>query len=154
MTTPIAQTINDTAVIVKFIEEAKDYLDNAEERYLNFDQNTLEQISKQHAKNIFITSKHLNILKGIEDVLKTKSKQTEAKYWKKYNEQYARALSTKDIQVYISGEEEMVKWAELELEVQFIKRQLEALHDALKDMGWQIKNVTEIRINQLQDVLL
>lgn len=154
MSTVIADAINDLTTIVKYIDAAREYLDSAEDRYLNFDQNNLEAISKQHAKNLYKTSKAINEMKGIEDTMAAKLKQVESKHWKKYNENYQRALSTRDIQAYIAGEPDYVMLMELQLEVQFIKRQLEALFEALKAMGWQIKTVTELRIHELQDVIV
>lgn len=154
MSTVIADTINDLTTIVKYIDAAKEYLDSAEDRYLNFDEMNLEQISKNHAKNLYRTNKAINEMKGIEDTLKSKLQQVESKHWKKYNENYQRALSQRDIVAYISGEPEHVALTELQLEVQFVKRQLEALFDALKDMGWQIKTVTELRVNELHNTVL
>jgi hypothetical protein len=154
MATVITDAINDLSTIIKYIDAAREYLDSAEDRYLNFDQNNLEEISKKHAKNLYRTSRAINEMKGIEDTLTNKLKQVESKYWKKYNEGYQRALSTQDIKAYISGEPEHVALMELQLEVQFVKRQLEALFDALKDMGWQIKTVTELRIHELQNVVV
>lgn len=154
MSTVIADTINNLSTIAKYIEGAREYLDNAEERYLNFDKNNLEGISKQHAKNIYKTSKAINEMKGIEDTLKTKLQQSESVHWKKYNENYQRALSSRDIQAYVSGEPDYVALQELQLEVQFVKRQLESLKEALEAMGWQIKTVTELRVNELQDVIV
>jgi len=153
MGTVIADATKNITSVIPRIEAANDYIDTAE-KDLNFDDKNLEQICKDHAKNIYRVSKHLNEMKAIDEFFKAKLAAIESKYWKKYNENYARALSARDIQAYIAGEPEYTEMLELQLEVNYTKRQLESIYEALKDMGWQIKYVTDLRINELQDVVL
>lgn len=153
MTTVIAAASADISSIVNRITKANDYIDTAEET-LNFDGKNLEQICKSHAKNVYSVAKYLNEMKSLDEWFKTRLAAVESKHWKKYNENYARALSARDIQAYIAGEPEYTAIVELQLEVNFVKRQLEAIYEALKDMGWQIKYVTDLRIAELQDVVV
>lgn len=153
MSTVIADASKNIASVIPRIQAANDYIDTAE-KDLNFDDKNLEQICKDHAKNVYRVSKHLNEMKAIDEFFKAKLAAIESKYWKKYNENYARALSQRDIQAYIAGEPEYTEMLELQLEVNYTKRQLESIYEALKDMGWQIKYVTDLRINELQDVVL
>lgn len=153
MSTVIADASKNIASVLKRIEAANDYIDTAEAD-LNFDGKNLEQICKDHAKNVYRVSKHLNEMKAIDEFFKAKLASVESKYWKKYNEGYGRALSTRDIQAYIAGEPEYTEMLELNLEVNYTKRQLESIYEALKDMGWQIKYVTDLRINELQDAVV
>lgn len=153
MSTVIADASRDITTVLKRIENANDYIDTAEND-LNFDGKNLEQICKDHAKNVYRVSRHLNEMKAIDEFFKAKLAAIESKHWKKYNENYGRALSTRDIQAYIAGEPEYTEMLELQLEVNYTKRQLESVYEALKDMGWQIKYVTDLRVNELQDAVV
>jgi hypothetical protein len=153
MSTVISAAQADITTVVSEIKKANDYIDSAEAD-LNFDNKNLEEICKNHAKNVYRVLKHLNKMKALEELFKSKLATIESKYWKKYNENYARALSARDIQQYIAGEPEYTSMIELQLEVNYVKRQLEAIYEALKDMGWQIKYVTDLRIAELQDVVV
>jgi len=153
MSTAIAEVSADITRVIKIIEAADEYLDNAEDQ-VTFDFKRLEETSKQHPKNLYRTSKYLNEMKALEEFFDAKLKEIESKHWKKYNEQYARALSTRDIQAYIAGEPDYVQMLELKLEVVYMKRQFESLHEALITMGFQIKNITDLRVNELQEAVL
>lgn len=149
----ISEASQNMASVVPIIEAAQQCVDDAEQ-LLDFTGKNLEQICKDHAKNIYTISKHLNKLKAIDEFFQSKLKEIESRHWKKYNENYARALSTRDIQAYIAGEPDYTAALELQLEVNYVKRQLESIFDALKDMGWQIKYVTDLRIAELEDVVV
>lgn len=153
MSTVIANASADITSVIKRIQAANDYLDTAEEK-VSFGDKPLMEICKTHAKNIWYTTRHLNEMKALDDFFKAKIAAIESKHWKKYNENYGRALSTRDIQAYIAGEPEVTAMVELQLEVNYVKRQLESLYESLKDLGWQLKYVTELRVNELQDAVV
>lgn len=153
MTTVLAKASNDIYSLVDRMTKANLYLDNVEEK-LNFDGKNLEQICKDHAKNVFQASKWMNEMKALEEFLEMKVKDIESKHWKKYNENHGRSLTTRDIQAYIAGEPDYVTMRELQLEVVYVKAQVQSIHEALKDMGWQIKYVTDLRINELQETVV
>jgi hypothetical protein len=144
--------INITSIVLK-IDEANKYLDGAEEK-LNFDMKKLEEIQKQHPMNIYKVRTILNGLKSIEEFIEVRLKEIESIHWRKYNETYSRALSTRDIQAYIAGEPDYKTIKELNLEVNYVKSQVEALYEALVSMGYQIKNVTSLRIAELEEVIV
>lgn len=91
-----------------------------------------------------------SIIEWIESI---KSKRT-AKLWKKYNEGYSRQLSTKDIQIYIEGEKEIIELNQILIEMVLIKNNLFSIVDALKQMGWMMGNITKLRISEMQDAIL
>jgi hypothetical protein len=151
--TVIANASRDITTVVARIQAANDYLDSAE-TILEFGTRKLIDICKDHASNVYKASKFLNQMKALDEFFKAKLGAIESKHWKKYNENYGRALSTRDIQAYIAGEPDYVEMLELQLEVNYVKRQLESIHEALKDLGWQLKYVTDLRIHELQDAVI
>jgi len=93
-------------------------------------------------------------MKGLEEwILNIKEKRV-GKLWKKYNENYSKALSTKDITMYIASEKEVVEINQIIIEVVALKNNLASIVDALKQMGWMVGNITKLRISEMQDAIL
>jgi hypothetical protein len=154
MSSVIAEASADITSLIKRIQSANDYLDIVETKISFGSGDPLMEICKRHPMNVYQASKFLNEMKAIEDFIKARISAVESKLWKKYNENYARALSTRDIQAYLAGEPDVVVLVELQLEVNYVKRQLESVYEALKDLGWQLKYITELRIAELQDAVV
>lgn len=93
-------------------------------------------------------------MKALEEWLNNVKDKINSKYWRKYNEHYTRALSTKDIQSYISGEKEIVEINQVLTEVSLIRNNLLSIVEALKQMGWMVGNITKLRIAEMQDAIL
>ena len=115
---------------------------------------SLEEVSKRHAQDLHIYSQVLQECKTIEDVCRLKLEELEGQLYKKYNENQQRVLSQRDILQYIKGDPDYVQISEVVLSISLVRRQLESIVDTLKTMGWNINNITKIRISNLQDVYL
>lgn len=139
----IAQKIVDYS---KFVQDAASFFE--------MDGKRLEVICKEHAKNVYETCRRISEMKALEEYYYIVIAKIESAHWKKYNEKYSRALSTKDIQAYIAGEEDYVSAKELSLEVSFVKNQLDQVLDALNGMSFMINNITKLRVAELEDVVL
>lgn len=96
----------------------------------------------------------LNELKGLEEWLTNIKDKITAKLWKKYTEGYSRQLSTKDIQMYIGGEKEIVEINQILVEVTLLKNNMASIVEALKQMGWMLGHITKLRIAEMQDAIL
>jgi hypothetical protein len=93
-------------------------------------------------------------MKGLEEwILNIKEKKV-GKLWKKYNEGYSRQLSTKDITMYIASEKEIVELNQIIIEVVTLKNNLEAIVEALKQLGWMVGHITKLRVSEMQDAIL
>ena len=137
---------NKVADYSKFVEDAAVFFD--------MDGVRLEQLCKKHAQNVYETSRRISEMKALEEYYLTQLSKIESAHWKKYNEKYSRALSTKDIQAYIAGEPDYVTMKELSLEISFVKNQLEQVLDALNGMSFMLNNITKLRVAELEDVIL
>ncbi len=93
-------------------------------------------------------------MKALEEWIGTVRDRITSRLWKKYNEHYSRALSTKDIQSYIAGEKDILEINQVVTEVSLIKNNLFAIVEALKQMGWMLGHVTKLRVAELQDATL
>ena len=114
----------------------------------------LEQACKEHAQNLMNYDLMLQECKAIEDTVRGRLDEIESELYRKYLENSSRALNTREIPQYIKGEPTYVAMYEIVLEVVNIKRQLEAIVEALKTMGWSLANIVKLRVAQLDHVTL
>lgn len=114
----------------------------------------IESLCRDHPKWIAKYAKIDGELKALLNLLESERASVEGKLWKKYVEGYSRQLSSTDIKNYISAEKEMVAIARIAAEVSLVKNNSAAVLDALKDMGWTLKYVVELRINQMKDEII
>ena len=128
-------------------------IDNAEPLF-NLDNESLEGKCKEHAKNLMFYDLMLQECRTVEETIRTKIDEIESALYRKLNETSQRALGTRDIQQYIKSDPQFVAAQEIMLEVVHVKRQLEAIVEALKAMGWSINNITKLRIAQLEGTML
>jgi hypothetical protein len=95
----------------------------------------------------------LQEVKAIEEWVETLKERLTARLWRRYLEGYSRSLATRDIQAYIAGEKEMVELNQLGIEVALVRRKLEAIVEALKQLGWMLGHVTKLRVAELHDAI-
>lgn len=93
-------------------------------------------------------------LKSLEEWVNNIKEKKVGKLWKKYNESYSRALSTRDIQAYIASEKDIVELNQILIEVILLKSSMLSIVEALKQMGWMAGHVTKLRIAEMQDTIL
>lgn len=144
---------SNLTLLVEKLSEYDDHLEKAAPVF-EMEGQKLEVLNRQHPKALAFYDRKLGELKTIEDLVQSKLKEIESAHWKKYNEKYPRSLSTQDIRAYIAGEKDYIQMYEILLEVINMKRQYEAVVDALKQMGWTLKNIVDLRIAQLEQVEL
>jgi hypothetical protein len=93
-------------------------------------------------------------LKALEDWLGNLKDKKVAKLWKKYNEGYSRALSTRDIQAYVAGEKDIIEINQIIIEVTLLKSHMLAITDSVKQIGWMVSHITKLRVAELQETIL
>lgn len=96
----------------------------------------------------------LNELKSLEAWIEGIRDKKTARLWKKYNEAYSRALSTRDIQAYIAGEKDIVEINQIIIEVSLLRSHMFSIVEALKQIGWMVGHMTKLRVAELQDAIL
>jgi hypothetical protein len=114
----------------------------------------LEETCKTHAQNLMFYDITLQECKTVEETIRMKVEEQEGLLYRKYNENGNRALGQRDIGQYIKGDPDYVQVYEILLEVVHVRRQLEAIVEALKSMGWSIGHIVKLRVAQLEHVTL
>ena len=65
-----------------------------------------------------------------------------------------RAYGAREQSVMIAGEREMVETNQLIIEASIRYNQLNEIVDAFRQMGWQVGNITKLRVASLNDVII
>lgn len=114
----------------------------------------LEELIKEQAYNLVGYDQLLQECKTIENFMGSKLETTEAHLHKHYLENSQRALGARDLAMYIKGDPQFSDVNQVVMEVAHIRRQLEAIVEALKSLGWSLNNIVKLRVEQLDHTVL
>lgn len=93
-------------------------------------------------------------LKTLVDYMDNQVQRTRGRLFKTFTENFNRDLSDRAKDKYIDGEQAYLDIYEIYLEVKEIYNQYESIVEALKLRGYALKNITEIRVHNLENVIL
>lgn len=153
MSNIVEKISQDVSNAVIYFDRARELIDTAEELF-ELEGKKIEHAARDLPKFYYRFGKMLTDFKAIEEVISLKVNAIESEHWRRYNEKYARALNTRDIQAYIAGEKDYVQMMELKFEVLHIKKKLEMILDGFDKMSWMIGHMTKLRVAELEDALL
>lgn len=114
----------------------------------------LEDMCKKHAQDLYVYDSLLGELKVIENLMEMKASEAESIAYKFYNEKNGLKLSTSDLKMYVQSDQTYMDHKTLLFEVQRVRRQAEAVVEALKDLGWNLSHIVKIRVADLEDTIL
>jgi hypothetical protein len=104
-----------------------------------------------------IVEQRFNQLQEIEAVLEylnIELRRTRSKAFKKYLENYQRALSSRDVEKYVDGEADVVDMEKIINEFAMLRNQWIGIVKALDIKQWQLSNIIKLRTAGLEDVVL
>jgi hypothetical protein len=122
--------------------------------YLTMKGKTIEQCLKEQASEPIV---YADIKAELDTIYKSLNKSldaTRSRLYRNYVEQYSRTLSDRAIDKFIDGDDEVNGYLDLIL---MVKEQLDrasAVLNAFDTRGFALRDVTQIRINQLHKTLL
>jgi len=140
------------AVIPDFIEHYERELDDARE-----DVRIRGKIEKNLADLPGVTEHRFNQLQEIEAVLNYLNIQlnkVRRKHFQKYLEGYARALSSREAEKYVDGEEEVVDFETIINDVALIRNKWLGIMKALESKNFQLGHITRLRVAGMEDITL
>ena len=73
------------------------------------------------------------------------------KHYKKYLENYQRALSSRDVEKYVDGEDEVCDYEALVNEWALLRNKWLGILKGLDQKQWQITNITKLRVAGMED---
>lgn len=119
------------------------------EKLFDLEGAVLEEACKAHLSNLALYDMMYNECKTIEAFLEAKREEVEADKHKYYLENSQRQLGARDLTMYIRSDPQVVEVIQIMLEVAHIRRQLEAIVEAFRTMGWSLSNIVKLRVAQL-----
>ena len=135
--------------------------------FINYYESELEEAKREcHVKGIVeknitalpgITEHRFNQLQEIEAVLhylNIELRRLRSSYFKKYLENYQRALSSRDVEKYVDGEADVVDYEKIINEFALLRNKWLGVLKALDQKQWQITNVVKLRVAGMEDACL
>lgn len=104
-----------------------------------------------------IVEQRFNQLQEIEAILEylnIELRRLRSSYFKKYLENYQRALSSRDVEKYVDGEADVVDYEKLINEFALIRNKWLGVIKALDQKQWQLTNIVKLRVAGIEDATL
>jgi hypothetical protein len=101
-----------------------------------------------------VTEHRFNQLQEIEAVLNFLNIQIRVlrrKHFQKYLEHYARALSSRDAEKYVEGEQEVVDYETIINEVALLRNKWLGVMKGLDSKQWQLSNLVKLKVAGMED---
>jgi hypothetical protein len=96
----------------------------------------------------------LQEIEGILEFLNIELRKIRSKIFKKYLENYQRALSSRDVEKYVDGEDDVVDMEKIINEFALLRNQWLGIIKALDIKQWQLSNIIKLRTAGLEDIQL
>ena len=115
------------------------------------------KVEKASANLPGIVEQRFNQLQEIEAVLEylnIELRRIRSKAFKKYLENYQRALSSRDVEKYVDGEADVVDMEKIINEFAMLRNQWLGIIKALDIKQWQLSNIIKLRTAGLDDITL
>lgn len=96
----------------------------------------------------------LQELEAILEYLNIELRRTRSKAFKKYLENYQRALSSRDVEKYVDGEDDVVDMEKIINEFAMLRNQWLGIIKGLDIKQWQLSNIIKLRTAGLEDITL
>ena len=114
-------------------------------------------VEKAAANMPGIVEHRFNQLQEIEAILNYMNielRRLRSSYFKKYLENYQRALSSRDVEKYVDGEADVVDYEKIINEFALMRNKWLGVLKALDQKQWQITNIVKLRVAGMEDATL
>jgi len=104
-----------------------------------------------------IVEHRFNQLQEIEAILNYMNielRRLRSSFFKKYLENYQRALSSRDVEKYVDGEADVVDYEKIINEFALMRNKWLGVLKALDQKQWQITNIVKLRVAGMEDASL
>ena len=93
----------------------------------------------------------LQEIEAILNYLNIELRRLRSSYFKKYLENYQRALSSRDVEKYVDGEADVVDYEKIINEFALLRNKWLGVLKGLDQKQWQITNITKLRVAGMED---
>ena len=152
MSTWYTRVCADLGQIPNFIAHYETELEQAK-----FDVGVKGNVEKNLSALPGITEHRFNQLQEIEAVLNflnIQLKKVRRKHFQKYLEHYARALTSRDAEKYVDGEQEVVDFETIINDVALLRNKWLGVMKGLDSKQWQLSSIVKLRVAGMEDITL
>jgi len=96
----------------------------------------------------------LQEIEAILEYLNIQLRKKRSEVFRKYIENYNRALSSRDAEKYVDGDADVVQWQLLINEFSMVRNKYLGLMKAIDSKQFQINNITKLRVAGMEDTTL
>ena len=96
----------------------------------------------------------LQEIEAILNYLNIELRKLRSSYFKKYLENYQRALSSRDVDKYVDGELDVVDFEKIVNEFALLRNKWLGILKGLDQKQWQITNIVKLRVAGMEDASL
>ena len=96
----------------------------------------------------------LQELEAILEYLNIELRRLRSTFFKKYLENYQRALSSRDVEKYVDGEQDVVDMEKIINEFALMRNKWLGITKGLDQKQWQITNIVKLRVAGMEDASL
>lgn len=96
----------------------------------------------------------LQEIEAILEYLNIELRRLRSSFFKKYLENYQRALSSRDVEKYVDGEADVVDYEKIINEFALLRNKWLGVLKALDSKGFSINNVVKLRVAGMEDATL
>jgi len=111
-------------------------------------------LEKTSAEMPGIVEQRFNQLQEIEAVLQYMNielRRLRSSHFKKYLENYQRALSSRDVEKYVDGESDVVDYEKIINEFALLRNKWLGITKGLDQKQWQMTNIVKLRVAGMED---
>ena len=141
---------------ISFIPDAVDYF-NGELDEARKECRITGNVERSAASMPGIVEQRFSQLQEIEAILEylnIEQRRLRSQFFKKYLENYARALSSRDVEKYVDGEPDVVDYEKIINEFALLRNKWLGIIKALDIKQWQLSNVIKLRVAGMEDASL
>ena len=96
----------------------------------------------------------LQEIEAILNYLNIELRKLRSSFFKKYLENYQRALSSRDVEKYVDGEADVVDYEKIINEFALLRNKWLGVLKGLDQKQWQITNIVKLRVAGMEDATL
>lgn len=115
---------------------------------------SIEQASARMPAQVEIRFGQLQEIEAILELLNIELRRTRSQWFRKYLETYARALSSRDCEKYVDGEQDVVEFELLINEFALLRNKWLGIIKAMDQKQWQLSNIVKLRTAGLDDATI
>lgn len=96
----------------------------------------------------------LQEIEAILEYLNIELRRLKSQHFRKYLENYQRALSSRDCERYVEGESDVVDFEKIINEFALLRNKWLGVTKALDQKQWQLTNIVKLRVAGMEDATL